>query len=160
VGRGTSTYDGLAIAQAVVEYIHTTIRARCLFATHYHELVELEKIVPGVVCYHATSRRTPSGIVFLYKMSKGAADGSFGIEVARLANLPPEVIARARTILVELGVQPHVVDRQLPLHGAYPSAEQTKYEVFAELLAEVDLDDLSPRAAHDFLRELKKMTVE
>jgi DNA mismatch repair protein MutS len=156
VGRGTSTYDGLALAQAVVEYIHTTIRARCLFATHYHELVELEKSLPGLVSYHATSRRTPSGIVFLYKMSKGAADGSFGIEVARLAKLPPEIIARARTLLTQLGVHHAMPNRQLSIHEP-PHAELEKYNTLAHALTKINPDDLSPRSAHDLLCELKKM---
>lgn len=156
VGRGTSTYDGLAIAQAVVEYIHTTVRARCLFATHYHELVELEKTLPGLVSYHATSRQTPAGIVFLYKMSKGAADGSFGIEVARLASLPPEIIARARMLLNHLGTQQIMPARQIPVSEITHSVEAEKYTKFARMLASIDPDELSPRAAHDLLCELKK----
>ncbi len=101
VGRGTSTYDGLAIAQAVVEHLHA-IKARCLFATHYHELTALENS-PGMVCYHAASKQVPTGILFLYKMVRGAADGSFGIAAARLAGLPAPIVARAQEILAGLG---------------------------------------------------------
>jgi DNA mismatch repair protein MutS len=101
VGRGTSTYDGLAIAQAVIEHIHTVLKARCLFATHYHELVRLENSMPGLVSYHAASTKTTSGIIFLYKMVRGAADGSFGIEVARMAQLPATVLVRARELLAD-----------------------------------------------------------
>ncbi len=100
VGRGTSTFDGLAIAQAVVEYIFSTIQARCLFATHYHELTYLQSTHPGIVAYSAASKKTPSGIVFLYTMVRGVADGSFGIEVAKLAQLPMSVIQRS-CVLVE-----------------------------------------------------------
>jgi DNA mismatch repair protein MutS len=109
VGRGTSTYDGLAIAQAVVEYLHTVIRARCLFATHYHELSALEQAMPDIVNYHATSMQTKSGIVFLYKIARGTADGSFGIEVAKLAQLPAQVIGRAREILIQFDGKLHQI---------------------------------------------------
>ncbi|TET36549.1 DNA mismatch repair protein MutS [Candidatus Dependentiae bacterium] len=95
VGRGTSTFDGLAIAHAVIEYLYTHIGARCLFATHYHELTTLPAQYPGIVPFYAASKKTDSGIVFLYKIMQGVADGSFGIEVAKLANLPDEVISKA-----------------------------------------------------------------
>jgi DNA mismatch repair protein MutS len=102
VGRGTSTFDGLAIAQAVVEYIHTTIKARCLFATHYHELTQLQEHVPGIVNYYAASKKTDQRLIFLYRIVLGIADGSFGIAVARLAQLPKPLIARAEEILAVL----------------------------------------------------------
>lgn len=99
VGRGTSTFDGLAIAQAVVEYIHTHIKARCLFATHYHELTQLQEHLPGSVNYYAVSKKTDYGLVFLYRIVPGIADGSFGIAVARLAQLPKPLVERAEAIL-------------------------------------------------------------
>jgi DNA mismatch repair protein MutS len=99
VGRGTSTHDGLAIAQAVLEYLCNNVRCFCLFATHYHELTVLEGAVPGVINYYAASKQQEMGILFLHKIVKGAAQGSFGIEVAQLAQLPPAIIARARDIL-------------------------------------------------------------
>ncbi len=102
VGRGTSTYDGLALAQAIVEYIYTHVKARCLFATHYHELTHLEQTYTGVVCYHAQSLQTKDGIVFLHTMVPGIAEGSFGLEVARLAGLPSMVITRATQVLQQL----------------------------------------------------------
>lgn len=106
VGRGTSTFDGLAIAQAVVEHIEK-IGARCLFATHYHELTHLQEVHPGIVSYYAANKKTADGIVFLYKMVRGVADGSFGIEVAKLANIPAPVIERARELLEELNSGRH-----------------------------------------------------
>jgi DNA mismatch repair protein MutS len=106
VGRGTSTFDGLAIAQAVVEYIFTVIGARCLFATHYHELTHLSRVYPGIVVYQAASKKTDHGIVFLYTIMRGIADGSFGIEVAKLAHLPEKVIARSRQLVDLYGHQP------------------------------------------------------
>lgn len=99
VGRGTSTFDGLAIAQAVVEYIYTKVGARCLFATHYHELVQLTTQFPSIVSYYAASTKTPDGIVLLHKVLPGVADGSFGLEVAKLAQLPASLISRADDIL-------------------------------------------------------------
>lgn len=102
VGRGTSTYDGMAIAQAVLEYLHDTVRPRALFATHYHELTVLQETHPGIAAYHAASTKTAEGIVLLHKILRGNADGSFGIEVAKGVNLPPEIIGRAETIVAQL----------------------------------------------------------
>src|SRR5579863_8684351 len=99
VGRGTSTYDGLAIAWAAVEYLHARTRAKTLFATHYFELTELAERLSGVKNYHVSVKETGSGIVFLRKVEPGAADRSYGIEVAKLAGLPNEVITRAREVL-------------------------------------------------------------
>jgi DNA mismatch repair protein MutS len=99
VGRGTSTYDGLAIAQSVLEYIHEKIGAYALFATHYHELTALQESHPGIICYHAASTLTDQGLVLLYKILPGAADGSFGLEVARMVQLHPDILARAEQLL-------------------------------------------------------------
>jgi len=99
VGRGTSTFDGFAIAQAVVEHIYTQIGAKCLFATHYHELTALKDKFPGIDSYYASSKKTAGGILFLYKIVQGVADGSFGIEVAKLADLPKSLIERAAIVL-------------------------------------------------------------
>ena len=104
IGRGTSTFDGLAIAQAVVEYLHTIIGARCLFATHYHELTSLSDTIAGIVNYYAASKNTAQGIVLLHKIKPGIADGSFGIEVAKCVQLPASIITRAITISQELRI--------------------------------------------------------
>src|SRR5450432_3147309 len=101
IGRGTSTYDGLAIAWAVVEFIHSTSRAKTLFATHYFELTELGEQLSGVKNFHVSVKETGSGIVFLRRVEPGAADRSYGIEVAKLAGLPEEVVERAREVLLE-----------------------------------------------------------
>src|SRR5882724_10377818 len=101
VGRGTATYDGLAIAWAAVEYIHAKTRAKTLFATHYFELTELAEQLSGVKNYHVAVKETGGGIAFLRKVEPGAADRSYGIEVAKLAGLPHEVIVRAREVLAE-----------------------------------------------------------
>src|SRR5580704_11820493 len=99
IGRGTSTYDGLALAWAVVEHIHQRIRARTLFATHYHELTELADQLPGVVNLHVSVKEAGDQVIFLRKVEPGRADRSYGIEVARLAGLPVSVVERAREIL-------------------------------------------------------------
>jgi DNA mismatch repair protein MutS len=102
IGRGTSTFDGLSIAWSIAEYLHDRTKARTLFATHYHELTELEMTRPGVKNYNVAVREWNEQIIFLRKIIKGGADKSYGIQVARLAGLPPEVIARAREVLGNL----------------------------------------------------------
>ncbi len=146
IGRGTSTYDGLAIAWAVVEAINDKMRlgARTLFATHYHELTELEKRLHGVRNYCVTIRRRGEDIVFLHKIARGGADESYGIEVARLAGIPDPVILRARAILDELDEADILrhghrrmkkqVEGQLDLTAAV-SLNKAEQEVLAELRA-------------------------
>jgi DNA mismatch repair protein MutS len=102
IGRGTSTYDGLSIAWAVIEYIHKHIRAKTLFATHFHELTELEGKLDGVKNYRITIKEKGEDIIFLRKIVKGGADKSYGIHVARLAGIPIEVIKKAQKRLKEL----------------------------------------------------------
>lgn len=167
VGRGTSTFDGLAIAQAVVEYMHQAVNARCLFATHYHELTQLQDQYSGIVSYYANSKKTDAGIVFLHKIVRGVADGSFGIEVAKLARLPRPLIDRAQSVLQMLhqSEQGHASQLSfLPaqsLHkgedwqGKYEKAQQN-YELLVEKIKQVDIDDLSPRQALDLVYNLQK----
>ena len=160
VGRGTATYDGLAIAWAAVEYIHARTRAKTLFATHYFELTELADQLSGVKNYHVTVKETGGGIVFLRKVAPGAADRSYGIEVAKLAGLPHEVIVRAREVLAEH----ESAERQLMGHlspGSTPPAAQLT--IFTPLsqpvldkLREVDLNSLTPLEALNLLAQLKK----
>src|SRR5205823_7244072 len=97
----TATYDGLAIAWAAIEYLHARVHAKTLFATHYFELTELAEQLSGVKNYHVSVKETGGGVVFLRKVEAGAADRSYGIEVAKLAGLPSEVIIRAREVLAE-----------------------------------------------------------
>lgn len=101
VGRGTSTYDGLAIAQAVVEYLHQVVCPFSLFATHFHELTELANSSKGILAYHAASRWTDDGIILLHKIMPGCADGSFGLEVAKQVDLPIQVLQRAQCLITE-----------------------------------------------------------
>jgi DNA mismatch repair protein MutS len=102
IGRGTSTYDGISLAWAVIEHIHEHLGCRTLFATHYHELTELEKSLPQVKNLNVAVREWEEEVVFLHKIIEGAADKSYGIHVARLAGVPREVIERAKDILVQL----------------------------------------------------------
>jgi DNA mismatch repair protein MutS len=102
IGRGTSTFDGLSIAWSVAEHLHDAVKCRTLFATHYHELTELEITRPGVKNFNVAVREWNDQIIFLRKIIRGGADKSYGIQVARLAGLPPEVIARAKEILANL----------------------------------------------------------
>jgi DNA mismatch repair protein MutS len=102
IGRGTSTFDGLSIAWSVAEYLHDVIKARTLFATHYHEMTELSTVCPGVRNYNVAVREWNDQIIFLRKIQPGAADKSYGIQVARLAGLPKGIIERAKEILANL----------------------------------------------------------
>lgn len=160
VGRGTSTYDGLAIAWAAIEYLHARVRAKTLFATHYFELTELAEQLAGVKNYHVSVKETGGGIVFLRKVEPGAADRSYGIEVAKLAGLPNEVITRAREVLVEH----ESAERELTEHlspGATPPPTQLTIftplsQPVLEKLRDVDLNRLTPLEALNLLAELKK----
>ena len=161
IGRGTATYDGLAIAWAVIEYIHGTSRAKTLFATHYHELTELERL-DGVKNFHVSVKENAGGIVFLRKVEPGAADRSYGIEVGKLAGLPSEVVVRAREVLHEH----ENAEQQATAHlspGATEPEPQMQLTMFTPLsqkiidrLREADLNHLTPIEALNLLHELKK----
>jgi DNA mismatch repair protein MutS len=159
VGRGTSTYDGLAIAWAAIEYLHAQTRAKTLFATHYFELTELADQLSGVKNYHVSVKETGGGIVFLRKVEPGAADRSYGIEVAKLAGLPDEVIERAREVLVEHESAERALTGQLAKDESRP-AQLTIFTPISqpvlEKLREVDLNRLTPLEALNLLSELKK----
>jgi DNA mismatch repair protein MutS len=127
IGRGTSTYDGLSIAWAVIEYITASISARTLCATHYHELAELELLHPGVKNYHVAVRETVDGIAFLRLVLPGSVNRSYGIQVARLAGLPTAVVERARQVLDQLtkqGTTPARGKHRTPLHAMPKPTEQ------------------------------------
>jgi DNA mismatch repair protein MutS len=162
VGRGTSTYDGLAIAWAAIEYLHARTRAKTLFATHYFELTELADQLSGVKNYHVSVKETGGGVVFLRKVEAGAADRSYGIEVAKLAGLPNQVIERAREVLVEHESAEHHLTGQLA-HDETRPARPAQLTIFTpisqpvlEKLREVDLNQLTPLEALNLLAELKK----
>ncbi|HUI43480.1 MAG TPA: DNA mismatch repair protein MutS [Terriglobia bacterium] len=171
IGRGTATFDGLAIAWAVVEHLEARTRARTLFATHYHELTELAELLPGVRNYHVSVKESGANIIFLRKVEPGAADKSYGVEVARLAGLPPAVIERAREILARHEQSEHNLSERLaaeaPAGGARPASSRERppvqLTIFTPLNAEVvraleeaDLDNMKPIEALNLLAELKK----
>ena len=163
VGRGTATFDGLAIAWAVVEHLQARTRPKTLFATHYHELTELADLLPGVRNYHVSVRESGSNIVFLRKVEQGSADKSYGIEVARLAGLPSKVIARAREILSRHEQTEHTLSERLAAKPDRAETGPVQLTIFTPLNAEVvnaiekaDLDNLKPIEALNLLAELKK----
>jgi DNA mismatch repair protein MutS len=163
VGRGTSTYDGLAIAWAAVEYLHAKVRAKTLFATHYFELTELAEQLSGVKNYHVSVKEAGGSVVFLRRVEPGAADRSYGIEVAKLAGLPNEVVVRAREVLAEHeSSERRLSDHLTPGASAEPE-RPTQLTIFTPLsqpvlekLREVDLNRLTPLEALNLLAELKK----
>jgi DNA mismatch repair protein MutS len=164
VGRGTATFDGLSIAWAVVEHLSSETKSRTLFATHYHELTELADLLPGIKNVHVSARETPTGIVFLKRVETGSADKSYGIEVARMAGLPPAVIARAREVLERHEQAEHQLSERLT-PGAAASGESlpTQEPLFTTLdrrvldaLRAADIDNLKPVEALNLLNELKK----
>jgi DNA mismatch repair protein MutS len=159
IGRGTSTYDGLALAWAVVEHIHRHIKAKTLFATHYHELTELATQLEGVRNLHVSVKEAGDQILFLRRVEPGAADKSYGIEVARLAALPLSVIERARQILATHESAEHTVTEELS--GAAPGPLQIQlFEPvngqIAERIRRLKLDELRPIEALQLLSELQR----
>jgi DNA mismatch repair protein MutS len=161
VGRGTSTYDGLAIAWAAIEYLDARVRAKTLFATHYFELTELTGQLSGVKNFHVSVKETGAGIVFLRKVEPGAADRSYGIEVAKLAGLPDPVVHRAREVLAEHEIAELRLSSKLSNDGPSPRAAQLTIftplsQPVLERLREIDLNRLTPLEALNLLAELKQ----
>jgi len=158
IGRGTATYDGLALAWAVIEHIHRHIRAKTLFATHYHELTELASQLEGVRNLHVSVKESGDQILFLRRVEPGAADRSYGIEVARLAALPMSVIERARQILALHESAEHTVTEELsprPAPMQIQLFEPVNYEI-ADRIRKLNLDQLRPIEALQLLAELQK----
>jgi DNA mismatch repair protein MutS len=150
IGRGTSTYDGLALAWAVIEHIHKNIRAKTLFATHYHELTELADQLEGVRNLHVSVKESGDQILFLRRVEPGAADKSYGIEVARLAALPISVIERARQILAQ---HEDFLPRSAPVQ--IQLFEPVNHEL-ADRIRGLNLDHLRPIEALQVLADLQK----
>lgn len=160
VGRGTSTYDGLSIAWAVVEYISTKLHAKTLFATHYHELSELEGVIHGVKNYKITVKEIDGKIMFLRRIMRGSANKSFGIEVASLAGVPSDVTVRAKAILKTLEKKDPVrhSDIAVAMTAAdEASAEETdRYSECERIIADIDVNNLTPVQAFTLLCDLKE----
>ncbi|MEE4154495.1 MAG: DNA mismatch repair protein MutS [Erythrobacter sp.] len=164
VGRGTSTYDGVALAWAVVEAVHSSIQCRCLFATHYHELARLATSCEALSLHHVRAREWKGDLVLLHELAEGPADRSYGLAVAKLAGVPAPVVARAKDILTRLeatreetgGIAAGLGD--LPLFAATQEKASSKdpSDRLITRLKETDLDALSPREALDLLYEFKR----
>ena len=162
IGRGTSTYDGLAIAWAVVEAMHDEVKARTLFATHYHELTRLADRLDALTLHHVRAREWKGDLVLLHELAEGPADRSYGIAVARLAGLPASVVSRAKSVLAKLeagrdatgGIAAGLDD--LPLFAAAMPDEPAP-DPLTDALAAIDPDRMSPRDALQALYELKRV---
>ncbi|WP_404340064.1 DNA mismatch repair protein MutS [Sphingomonas sp. MMS12-HWE2-04] len=166
VGRGTSTYDGLAIAWAVVEAIHEDNRCRCLFATHYHELTRLAERCDALSLHNVRAREWKGELVLLHEVAEGPADRSYGLAVARLAGMPPATVKRAKAVLDKLeagraktgGLAAGLDD--LPLFAAAAEAQEEVVDTLRTELGALDVDALSPREALDMLYRLKGLAGE
>ena len=161
VGRGTSTYDGMSIARAVVEYTYSKkIGAKTLFATHYHELTDMEDEFPGIVNYNIAAKKRGDSVIFLRKIVRGGTDDSYGIEVAKLAGVPSEVVKRAREIL-------NTIESDAPRAVRTVKAESNEYDLLSaitetkdkevsERIRETDINTMTPIEAMNLLFELKR----
>ncbi|WP_290483379.1 DNA mismatch repair protein MutS [Hyphomonas sp. UBA3601] len=168
VGRGTSTWDGLAIAWAAVEHLHSVNKARALFATHYHELTKLVEDLPGAANASLRAKEWKDDLVFLHEVQAGPADKSYGVQVAKLAGLPKKAVKRAAQILKQLEAEPDAPEN-LPLFAAASLAPITDEENADQiigpsesdlLLQQIDPDSLTPREALDLLYRLKSLGSE
>lgn len=154
IGRGTSTFDGLSIAWAVVEYIVNRIGAKTLFATHYHELSELEGIIDGVKNYKITVKEYQGSIVFLRKIMRGSANKSFGIEVAELAGINKDLTSRAKEILKKL--EKKDITRNLPDNTDAGEAVRNDFSETENIIKGLDINNISPMQAFEILADLKE----
>ncbi len=155
VGRGTSTYDGLSIAWAVVEYLASKVKAKTLFATHYHELSELEGVIDGVKNYKITVKEISGTIAFLRKIMRGSAHRSFGIEVASLAGIPSNITVRAKQILK--GLEKNDITKTMIAEREYvEEQEEVSLSEVEEILLETDVNSITPMQALTLLAGLKE----
>lgn len=159
IGRGTSTFDGIAIAQSVLEYVYSQIGSYCLFATHYQELTELAQDHEGIVNYYAASSMQGDQIVFLHKIVPGRAHGSFGIQVAKLAGLPKSVIARAQKVYQHHAA--HGQGTQQPLFSVQPATKiDEKDKVILEEIKSTKLDEMTPKQVMQWAYDLQEKMKE
>ena len=163
IGRGTATYDGMALAQAILEYVHEKLGCVTLFSTHYHELTVLDKTLKRLKNVHVEAKEVKDGVTFLHKVLDGPADKSYGINVASLAGLPKSLIARSKDILEALESEKTGKEIELDLFNfeAYDNKEEviveTKGEQIVKRLEEIDINKITPLDALKLLYELKEM---
>lgn len=160
IGRGTATYDGMALAQAILEYIHESIKCKTLFSTHYHEITALENDLENLVNVHVSAEEVNGDIVFMHKVKKGAIDRSYGINVAKLADIPLSVILRAEDILAKLQVG-STASSNLSIKNYQPpmlyDSKTEKETLVLEKIKALNLYEMSPLQAMNELDELKKI---
>jgi DNA mismatch repair protein MutS len=183
LGRGTSTYDGMALAWAVAEWVHDHVGARALFTTHYHELAALEERLPYARNYHVGAVERGGEVTFLYRLARGSVDKSYGLHVAKMAGLPREVVRRAHCILDDLEASLPSEGHQMTLFGWADEEPVRGYDITEVLddtskgtaphgdgrldaavrlmdkLVQVDADNLTPREALDLVYELKDLAI-
>jgi DNA mismatch repair protein MutS len=158
IGRGTATFDGLSIAYACVEHLNEVNRSRALFATHFHELTQLAGTLPRLVNFTMRVSEFRGALVFLHEVMPGAADRSYGIQVAKLAGLPAAVVKRARKVLADLEAsRPKGAFDSLPLFSYEPPEPPPGQDELHAAVAELDPDSMSPREAHAAIYKLKSM---
>ncbi|MCB2159294.1 MAG: DNA mismatch repair protein MutS, partial [Rhodobacteraceae bacterium] len=167
IGRGTATYDGLSIAWATLEHLHAVNRCRALFATHYHEMTSVSKKLDGVENATVAVKEWEGEVIFLHEVRKGAADRSYGVQVARLAGLPESVVERAKVVLEALekgeregGTRKHALIDDLPLFSVAPSAPQRPARgpsPVEERLRALHPDEMTPIEALRELYELRAL---
>jgi DNA mismatch repair protein MutS len=169
LGRGTSTYDGISLAWAIVEYIHehASHQARTLFATHYHELNEMEKSFSRIKNHHITVKEAGGKVIFLRKLAPGGSEHSFGIHVARLAGMPKSVLNRAEQVLASLENQSSRENISKPLSGLAETRSGYQLSLFQlddpvlssirDEIKNVDINNLTPIEALNKLNEIKKI---
>lgn len=158
VGRGTSTFDGMSIAKAISEYIHNKIGAKTIFATHYHELLELENLCQGIVNYKVLVEENKNEILFLRKIEKGGIDKSFGIAIAKLAGFPDEIIQNANNILLNYEAkkskfQPSLLEKPQVINNT----PDPKLSILSEKIKNLDLNNITPLQAINWISDLKKI---
>ncbi len=156
LGRGTSTYDGVAIAQAIIEYIHENLGAITLFSTHYHELVDLEESLSRLKNIHVDAKQENGNLVFYHKILPGGVEKSFGIDVAKLAQLPDSVIARSRVVINELEMSHHNVDNTSDLKNSCVSEETELLKIRLEKIDNLDLNKMSPMELFNFINKFQE----
>ncbi len=160
IGRGTSTFDGMSIAKAIAEYTADNIRAKTLFATHYHELTVLENENDGIVNYNIATKKRGDDITFLRKIVRGAVDDSYGIEVAKLAGVPENVIKRAKAVLREIESGSITIAPKTRENSLEAEADSALSNEIVEQLKKIDLNTISPIEAMNELFRLKNMLKE
>ena len=153
LGRGTATFDGMSLAQAILEYIHNNISCKTLFSTHYHELTDLEKTLPNLKNKHVSAKEENGNITFLHKVLDGSVDKSYGINVARLANLPSEVIDRADEILKVYEKKEN--DRDIVIQTTLPLSFKKEDNEIENCIKELNILELTPIDAINILNDLK-----